>query len=57
MAEEEAVGVVRGQFLKMFDQISTRQKQDALLPESLKEKIKAITESKGIKVISDGSRA
>lgn len=54
MAEEEAVGVVRGQFLKMYDQISIRQKQEALLPEGLKDKMKEIAESKGIKVIHDG---
>ena len=53
-AEEESIGVVRGQFLKMYDQISTRQRQDALLPEGLREKIREIANSKEVKVISDG---
>ena len=55
MAEEESVGVVRGQFLKMYDQISSRQKQEALLPEGLREKINELAASaKGVKSIGDG---
>lgn len=46
MVEEDEIGVVRGQFLKMYSQIADRQKQDALLPEGLKDKIHALAEAK-----------
>jgi hypothetical protein len=50
MADENEIGVVRGQFLKMYGQISERNKQEALLPEGLRNQIQAI-ENKGLKAL------
>lgn len=36
---QEPIGVVRGQFLKMFDQITTKHKKLALMPPALKREI------------------
>lgn len=44
----ETIGVERGQFLKMYDQIASRERQDSLLPERLKLEIQAITAKKDI---------
>ena len=38
----EQPGVIRGQFIKMFDAYSGREKQDALLPEKLQSTIRQI---------------
>lgn len=53
MAEEDEVGVVRGQFLKMYSQIAERQKQDALLPVGLKDAIHALAEAKSVKRLGE----
>ena len=39
----ENPGVVRGQFLKMYDAITQREKQNQLLPETFRQEIKQIT--------------
>lgn len=59
MASEDEIGVVRGQFLKMYEQMANRQRQDALLPEAMKKKLKELAEGNGLKMIggiNDGSQ-
>lgn len=51
MATEDEIGVVRGQFLKMYEQMANRQRQEALLPEGMKKKLQELTEGKGMKMI------
>lgn len=50
----EQPGVIRGQFLKMYDAYSAREKQEALLPSDLKEQIQLIGNG-GLKIIEGGS--
>lgn len=50
----EEPGVTRGQFLKMYGQVLNRDKQDALLPQALKEQIKTISENMSLKLIEGG---
>ncbi len=40
----EPVGVIRGQFMKVFDQLAAREKRLATLPDSIKRDVKAIGE-------------
>jgi hypothetical protein len=54
LAEEKEMGVVRGQFLKMYELMANREKQDALIPDRMKQQIKEIAESKGMKQIGGG---
>lgn len=42
ICQAEQSGVVRGQFLKMYEAYSAREKQDALLPQTMKNIIKQI---------------
>lgn len=42
----ENLGVIRGQFLRMYETVATREKQDRLLPESFKRDIKQIAEQR-----------
>jgi hypothetical protein len=51
IASEDEIGVVRGQFLKMYEQMANRQRQEALLPEGMKKKLQELTEGKGLKMI------
>jgi hypothetical protein len=44
-------GVIRGQFLKMYEAYAARERQDALLPESMKEIIRQIGEQQHQKVL------
>ncbi|MDI6617872.1 MAG: replicative helicase loader/inhibitor [Clostridiales bacterium] len=50
----EEPGVVRGQFLKMYEQVRKREQQDALLPENLKSIIAKIAERHDLKMIEGG---
>jgi hypothetical protein len=43
MQEEEKMGVLRGQFIKLYDALALREKQDALLPANIKEQIQSIS--------------
>lgn len=42
ICQADKAGVVRGQFLKMYEAYSSREKQDALLPQGMKDIIKQI---------------
>lgn len=42
ICQAEQAGVVRGQFLKMYEAYSAREKQDALLPQGMKDIIRQI---------------
>lgn len=51
----EEPGVVRGQFLKMYDTCTAREKKEALLPEKLKKQLQLIGNGGGkLKVIEGG---
>lgn len=47
----EEPGVIRGQFLKMFEQIAKRDKQERLLPDTLKTAINALSDKFELKLI------
>lgn len=47
----EEVGVVRGQFLKMYEQVSKREKENNMLPESLQNQIRLIANNNDIKLL------
>lgn len=52
MQEEEKMGVLRGQFLRIYDSMAQRQKQDALLPLTMQAQIRQISENFGrVKVL------
>ena len=51
----EEPGVTRGQYLRMYDSIAARDRNEAMLPESLKQKIHEIAESHDIRMIKAGS--
>lgn len=42
----ENLGVIRGQFLRMYETVAARERQDRLLPESFKKDIKQIAEQR-----------
>ncbi len=50
------LGVARGQFLKMYQQVSEREQKERVLPESLKADIKRLNASMGTKMIEEGER-
>lgn len=52
----EEIGVVRGQFLKMYQQVSEREQKERVLPESLKADIKRLSASMSVKMIEEGER-
>jgi hypothetical protein len=43
MQEEDKMGVLRGQFMKIYDSLVLREKQDALLPANILEQIQSIS--------------
>ncbi len=43
VADENSLGVLRGQFMKLYQQAATREHEQSLLPESLKASMKLIT--------------
>lgn len=45
----ETPGVIRGQFMKMYDSLKIRKKENMMLPESFKNKIKVLA-SGGVKI-------
>ncbi|SCG82697.1 hypothetical protein DW1_1124 [Proteiniborus sp. DW1] len=45
ICHSEKPDVVRGQFLKMYETVAEREKQDRLLPETFREEIKQISEN------------
>ena len=52
----EEIGVVRGQFLKMYQQVSEREQKERVLPESLKADIRRLSASMSVKMIEEGER-
>lgn len=55
MTEQDTLGVVRGQFLKMYEQVSGRERNEALLPQSLKDQINVLTNGFDIKMLEGES--
>jgi len=59
---EEPAGVLRGQFLKMYEQVTEREQKETLLPERLKDDIKMLSErftlpaEKEAKALQEGKR-
>jgi hypothetical protein len=51
----EETGVIRGQFMKMYNAMQTRKEQDKLLPENFKNQIQLIAENFSIKQIAEAS--
>ena len=51
----EEIGVVRGQFLKMFDAVSKRETQNRHLPIGLRDMIQGIAAGMSINALSDGN--
>ena len=52
----EELGVIRGQFLKMYEQVSAKERQELLLPESLKSQINALGARMELKMLEGGKR-
>ena len=51
ICQAEQAGVVRGQFLKMYEAYTARERQDALLPDSMKKMIRQIGEQNHTKLL------
>jgi hypothetical protein len=51
----EEPGVVRGQFLKMYEQLQERERKEALLPPDLKNEIQQISQQRAIKALESGT--
>ncbi|WHH59129.1 replicative helicase loader/inhibitor [Petroclostridium sp. X23] len=47
----EEPGVIRGQFLKMFEQVANRERRENLLPENLKSQIQLIASKGNLKLV------
>jgi len=47
ICEAENIDVLRGQFFKMYGQVEAREKTEALLPESIRNNVKALTDKIG----------
>lgn len=52
----EDINVVRGQFIKMYNAVVERERQERLLPAALKEEIKKLSDGMSLKMI-EGQRA
>lgn len=50
----EEPGVIRGQFLKMYQQIAERDRKERLLPQGLRNQIQILAERMDLKVIAGG---
>jgi hypothetical protein len=55
MSEDPAV--IRGQFMKMYEIYTQREKQEALLPQKLKQTIRQIAEGRKLELIEGGRKA
>ncbi len=51
----EEPGVLRGQFLKMYQQLQERERKEALLPPDLKNEIQQISQQRAIKALESGT--
>lgn len=54
ICQADKAGVVRGQFLKMYDTYTQREKQDALLPQSMKTMINQIGQASQKQLMTKG---
>jgi len=52
----EEPGVIRGQFLKMYAQVTEREQKERLLPAALKEDIKRLSDSMSMKMLEGGKQ-
>lgn len=52
----EEPGVLRGQFLKMYQQLQERERKEALLPESLKNEIGQLARQHTLKSLESGAK-
>lgn len=48
---EEPLGVIRGQFLKMYEQVATREKEEQLLPPAMRDMITQLSEKFDFRLI------
>lgn len=53
---EDPTGVLRGQFLKMYDQVFAREQEQQLLPEGLREQIKGLASGMDLRLLPGGKR-
>ena len=51
---EEPTGVLRGQFLRMYEQVSTREREQQLLPEGLQRQIDQLVAKKDLRLVEGG---
>jgi len=50
----EELGVTRGQFVKMYEMLTKRDKQEMVLPDGLKRAIRQIAEGQNLKLVEGG---
>ncbi len=53
---EEPVGVLRGQFLRMYDQVADREKEQQLLPAGLRKEISKLADRKSLRLLQGGAK-
>lgn len=51
----EDIGVIRGQFLRMYEQIATREQEKQLLPSAMQTEIKKLADKFNIRLIEGGN--
>jgi hypothetical protein len=56
ICHSERPDVVRGQFLKMYEIIANREKQERLLPATLRAEIKKLADSMSLKMLEEGPK-
>ena len=54
ICHSERPDVVRGQFLKMYETVANREKQDRLLPVAMRDEIQRLAENMSIKMLEEG---
>lgn len=54
ICHSEQTGVIRGQFLKMYEIVANRERQDRLLPLDMREEIQRLAEGMDMKMIEGG---
>ncbi len=53
---EDPTGVLRGQFLKMYDQVADREQEQQLLPETLRKQIDSLASGMDLRLLPGGKR-
>lgn len=54
ICHSERPDVVRGQFLRMYETVANREKQDRLLPVAMRDEIRRLAEGMSMKMIEEG---